>query len=345
MKLPSLLHTGFALLVIGAFIAGRSLQAPPSPPVPKSILAPATTNPAGAAADGDAGGARSDAPLDSDQAGEVIQQMISRTTEYEQIRVACALIPKITVENWRGVFDRLDSLKDKENPLLKDCATYHLLMERIGMVAGKMLLDEQMAKPDWDRLTLFFLLSGWSEKDPKSATEWIGRIDPKIQETLIPGVVFGLARVDPAMAVGLAVQGKSFQQDSDATNIVLETIQAGGLRAGQQLIDSLEARTDLSMPDKGRVFGSFALVKAEANAAAGKPLATLDWMAQYVGHDVMGPFVTTKLLAQAANVDFPRRSTGCRKTGRNFLLSSRRRPSRPSAASGSRKIRSNSPRG
>ena len=322
MKARALPQIAWALVVVGTFSAGRMLHTPPTSVSPAGILADAAAKAGerGFADDSEsARHAQTDGLLDEQQAAERAHQAVSRAKEYERIDSACDLIPKITAENWRGVFETLGAMNDKEDPSLYTTASYHLIMEQIGKVAGADVLNEELAKPNWRRMTLRFVLSGWAEKDPKSAVAWYGQIVPNDQQVLIQGLVTGLARVDSGESRGIwRCRTSSFSRMMTRRPSFVRRFREGGARAGARSIDNLAGRKDLPPSVKGQIFGALAQVKVDKSAAAGKPLATLDWMEQYVGQEVMDSRATALILTKAALADPSKTLAWLQKNGARF---------------------------
>ncbi len=178
-----------------------------------------------------------------------------------------------------------------------------MILQRIGAVAGAKALEEELGQTKIDDEAISYLMRGWSEKNPQDATDWFMQLPPDNQPKLIAELISGVAHNDPSKALGLIAMDKDFQNDDASSNIMRETIQAGGFRAAEDLVGTLKDRADLPWPTKGQVFRELASREVELITTAGTPLAGLDWMEQFVGNNVMGPNSTGALILKAAVAD------------------------------------------
>ena len=87
--------------------------------------------------------------LTPEQARDRVYEILRLGNQYDRCRSICALIPSITAENWRGVVEAFREQSRKEGRILYNDIDYHLVLERIGAVAGgdAMSLYTDLVKP------------------------------------------------------------------------------------------------------------------------------------------------------------------------------------------------------
>lgn len=294
-------HLIGALVVALAFTTGSWLRKPSHREAPRHLSSSALASGDSSNLDdawnpADENGAPK--KLTPEEARDRVYEILRLGNSYDRCRSMCALIPSITAENWRGVIEAFREQSRKEGRILFDDIDYHLVLERIGAVAGADAMSLYTDFSSNNRQVGFHILTGWGERDPQAASAWLQQLPfPGSRNLLMSYLVVGMARNDPATALEFALLAKGYQKTGDLSCIIDEATQSGGFRAAEDLVGEIEWRKDISEEAKQRFFATLAQRKGALNAANGRRVDTLAWMDQYAGQTIMGAQAVAVLIA------------------------------------------------
>ncbi len=233
-----------------------------------------------------------------------ISQLFSRHTQFERCELAFAIIPHITVDNWRSVLEAIEAKQKPDDSDSENRLAIQLLLERIGAVAGAVAVEEQLHGKAINKDVLGDVMYGWSAKDPKAAIAWYESLPAKERDQVNVKLVAGVAETDPVKALGLTMQNRNYRPTESPYRAIIDAVvQRGGLRSGEGLIETLNGRADFSMLAKQNIFDALAGRVMDLNNKAGTPTANLDWMGAYLGNNVMAYNPAWKMITQAAASD------------------------------------------
>jgi len=242
--------------------------------------------------------------LTPEQARARTFELLSLPDRFERMRQLCDLLRGVTTDNWRDIIDvfvRQTASTGRRHP-----DEWRLTLARVGEIAGAAAVEEMLASAkQWEQGRAPALLAGWAAGDPKAAQAWLASQDPERQKLLGPGLVNGLARSEPDAALAV-MQSFAGMRDTLVPQIMDETIQRGGFRAGEELLMRTFSRTDVPADVKGALFYHIGMREIEMARFRGEPEAVLDWADSYVARDlVMGPATLKEIVAFSAQADAP----------------------------------------
>ncbi len=164
----------------------------------------------------------------------------------DRLRHTLDLLPSITRENWQGVLDAF-ARQARSGRTYSQGADFHLVLERIGAIAGAEAINGRLDKPDENsREIAQYIVQGWAEKDPRSALDWFQQLPPESRGGVIKDLTVGVARADPSAALEVAALEKSvLPMAKDADNIIMEMVQQKGIGATDDMLAAMKGRTDI----------------------------------------------------------------------------------------------------
>ena len=231
-------------------------------------------------------------------------EILSKTNRFERYRDISAFTAHITKENWREVLEAFAVQRRTEGRKYNGTAELHMVLERIGELAGQEALNQYAAMGDDDtREICKYVAQAWSKKDPQAAVAWYQQLPPAKQQQVHDGMMASLIHTNLPEAVELAMQGTVPMQQSDAGVIMKVALKEQGFDAAEKLLAGVEQRSEMADASKGSLFLKLAQRKIKDAAAAGDPFRALDWYGQYVGKTYMGPGSTSLVMLSAAASD------------------------------------------
>lgn len=221
----------------------------------------------------------------------------------KRLRAFSDLLEGITPDNWRGVMDafvRQTAFEGREHS-----TEWNLMLERVGEVAGLQGVEDALGSNGIHRhQRAAVVLNGWAGAQPESAVAWFQTQTPDVQQQLIPALVGGLARTDPAQALAIALTQPQEAFDRTISQIVDGAIQRGGLREAEALLASIRHDPEVHQEAKRRVFIDLSRKRVNMARLRGVPFDALEWMDNYLGaSSPAGPTAVREIVSSAAEAD------------------------------------------
>lgn len=237
------------------------------------------------------------AALTNDAARTRIFQVLSEPNRVTRMQRLCELLAQLSSENWRSAVDAFAVQTATEGRWQLD--EWHLMIERVGEVAGAEALDEaiRLGKAS-DIYRAQKVLTGFASAEPKAAVEWFNKQAPELRPQLFNSLLAGLGRSDGKSAIALILDQPRETWEPGAAKIVQGAMQSGGFRAGEELFEFIKSRADF--PDPLKVTILFELVQRKITTGAdGSKL--LGWLDAHV--EMLGPNSMKETMTYAARSD------------------------------------------
>ncbi|RYD72025.1 MAG: hypothetical protein EOP84_23875 [Verrucomicrobiaceae bacterium] len=248
------------------------------------------------------GGDRSEAQM-TEQIRAHTFELLAEPNRVTRMRKLCDMLDAVSASNWHEVVDAFEIQMKTEGRHNND--NWDLVLERIGEVAGAAALGEAL-NPDKpvDRHRVIWLLKGWLAADPNAGIAWFETQPEEVKGWLHGEFVTGISRADPKRALELAVAGSKEKSPSSTPWIVANAIQRGGLRGGEQLLEDISTRPDITNGTKCVVFDTLAQRKIAMLKGHSDPASeALDWYERYVGLSFGHTSASRDLIKMAAASD------------------------------------------
>lgn len=306
MKTSLLSHALWALIAVGAFLAGWTANDPaPSalPPAEGTVTTRPESETGGSVTGAGPGEALSEkVALTAEQARVQTFELLSVPDRLERLTRLCEMLRQMTKENWRDIstaFNRQTEFTGRTHS-----AEWRLMLDRVGEVAGADALEETLADGT-NRPRLTAIAEGWAAGDPQAAMQWLEAQSPERQRELAGAFVSGLARTDPATALTYIGTRMPEARDELMPEIVNGLIQQSGFQRAEEILATLRARDDIPSPVLGSYYVSLAQRQIQRARLRGDPQSVLAWADRTTGPGLPGPGALKDLVNFAAETDAP----------------------------------------
>jgi hypothetical protein len=231
-------------------------------------------------------------------------EILSETNRFERYRDIAKFVANITKDNWRGVLDAYAAQRRTEGRKYNGTAELHVVLERIGELAGhEALMEYAEERDDNEREIGSYLIRSWASADLKAATDWYRQLDPAKQPGFHVGLLDGMIQADLRQALDFALEGDVTMQQNDGTTVMRAALTKTGFDAAEKLLAGIDQRSEVPDASKGSMFTMLAKREIQDVAVAGNPLGALAWYGKYLGKTYVGPDSTQIVIAAAAAGD------------------------------------------
>ncbi len=308
MRMSSLTHVGWALVAVISFALGhlatqssaeRHAKAPP-------LIASAATSKSGEAngayrLEPKQGGSQH--PISEASASAHTFDLLLEPNRGKRLRELSYLLEGITQDNWKGVMDafvRQTAFEGREHAM-----EWNLMLERVGEVAGFVAVEDALESNGIHRLyRAAAVLNGWAGAQPESAIAWVQTQAPDVQQRLMPALLGGLARTDPAQALAIALAQPAEAFEQTVSQILDGAVQKGGFSEAEALLASIRHNPEVREEAKRRAFIDLSRKRVNMARLRGIPFDALDWMDIYLGSaSPAGPTAVREIVSSAAEAD------------------------------------------
>lgn len=169
----------------------------------------------------------------SDQLAAFTEQAATMTDPVEIQRLLSECLLHMTADNWREVIATFGKISEDSG---RDPADeWKLALFRAGQVAGAEVMDTYL-DDEFDKRNVrsWQTLYGWATKDPRSAIEWLKKVEAaghKTNSDHYTAVLSGAALSNPQDALKLLGELPVDKRKGCAGNFVWNVVQNGGVQA------------------------------------------------------------------------------------------------------------------
>ena len=227
--------------------------------------------------------------------------VLSHSDEIARMREFCALLPQVTVENWRGAVTAFRIQREKLGRSYDREMRYFL--QHLGRVAGKAPLEEALdgSSRDLPKSSVYDILEGWASVAPDATLEWFRSRSPLQQNQLRVGVAVGMAQVDPKRALAFLSSEPDVNWDLIGTMLLERAVNHGGFRSGEEVFVALQSNPKVPSEELHGAFDALTHKRVFMGVSQSDAGGMLEWLSPYFASGMKRG--STELLTAAARID------------------------------------------